>query len=1593
MGSSSTQTVGYRYLLGMHIVATMGPVDLVSAIICDDTKVAWAGVSTGGSITVSAEGLYGGPTSEGGVSGTVDFLPGGPAQGTNDYLVGVLNDDLVPCFRGVASFVLRQCYLGMNPYLKNWAFKMQRVHVRQDGIAQWYDAKAAIPLVLAFGDASTGSDNWQYLTNAPSDTSNYSNPAFDDSSWGAGVMPFGNTLGISPPPGFSATPATEIDPDQSLWVRRHITLTTLPTSVALDSIIDDHVAIWFNGTLVLDVQTAVGSPTYPPHLVLTLPPTGLIVGDNVIAIKITNTSVPGSPGDYSWLDVHMTFQNDTLDMNPAHIIRECLTDPDWGMGYNEADMDDDAFAAAADTLYSELMGISLLWDTQTDIGDFITQILTHIDAVCYVDRTTGLFVLKLIRDDYDVDTILELTENDVDHIEDFKRTQFGELITSYTVQYWDSATNTQGSVTIQDIALEQMQQAAINTTVQYVGFTNSTTATIAAQRDLRSLSSQIASCTVYTDRVAKGLQIGSVFKLTWPDYELDSDVMRVTGMGYGDGKTNRIRITCIEDKFSLDTAPFIIKAPPIWADPSGPPVGVVNQIPFEYPYYALVRQTTQASVDNGLVTNPDAGYVGVALGRPTVGVINASMYSDAGSGYVNVSTADFCPTAKLTAGIADRLQTVVAIKNVDEETSIVAGGWCQIDNEICRVDAASPTSMTIARGCMDTIPALHSINTEVYFWSVGSGEDPTQYVSGESINVKVTPKTGSGVLDIANAFPMNVVMGSRANRPYLPGNLKFNGNYFPAQVDGDTVITWAHRDRTQETGGTLTSFTDATIGPETGVTYTIKVYNHAGTLVHTASGITANTYTYSNAQETTDGGPFGPDFTITLAAERGSYESFYKYSVTLSHPAPIVLAAVFIPLANATLQHPISMTYNNGSFLVGIAGTVGYDSAYGIYKIPAGSAVPTYFGMTDDGRFGAGTLASPKSYVPAHLTFVLPNNMNQGHSLQTASGIDGHFAFYWPRAGTDDPTNVKFLLVGDDSLGTLSSVVTDSSINDDIVGLVRKADASEYAICSGNLEGAPAKLYKSTTNGISWSYLGSITGLDSLEPSDALYSRLFEMDDHSMVYITAYSYTNSAGDGVTWVPNDIINSFGSSWSIRDAAYDGTALAVLARVIPPVTFDPLIVSDGPISHIDLIGSGVGGLPVYGDRADGTKIVRFSPGGIGITGAGWSPAPALAINAGAVSSDSLALGLPDQAISFTKLTYVEPRTSSNSSINLLQGTTDFTIEFWVGNFTDVSGPPTPGLSVLFSQGRGGNPQFQNVLLTFNSTGNVLRFRTIRQTGTSTYATDVDVSVSVGYNIYSAPDFLPRMVTVTRGTGGRVYIYINGTQVGTVASGPITDLTVTGATQTGCVWGNTSAGNNAIDGVSAPWGEMVLQSLCLYNKELSSAQIAAHYAAAQADGLTYNRIYKSTDRGVTWTKTRDVALNSDNWGGGTTRWDTIRKFGTGFAVFGQDAFSAAFPHVILSTDHGATWGSITTVVTSDGTNNARILQTVSSGSRIMATASTGSGGTLQLAYSDDAITFTDIPGTVFPPGSVGFNLITLDDTGEPRFAETGEVRITEN
>lgn len=138
MGSSKTQTIGYRYYLGMHMELCHGPIDAITQIDFGE-RTAWTGnVTATTSIYIDSPDLFGGEQKEGGIQGDVDILFGEPTQGANAYLVSQLGS-ILPAFRGVVSLIFKKCYMcAMSPYIKRPGFKLRKLH------GEWYAAKSNI---------------------------------------------------------------------------------------------------------------------------------------------------------------------------------------------------------------------------------------------------------------------------------------------------------------------------------------------------------------------------------------------------------------------------------------------------------------------------------------------------------------------------------------------------------------------------------------------------------------------------------------------------------------------------------------------------------------------------------------------------------------------------------------------------------------------------------------------------------------------------------------------------------------------------------------------------------------------------------------------------------------------------------------------------------------------------------------------------------------------------------------------------------------------------------------------------------------------------------------------------------------------------------------------------------------------------------------------------------------------------------------------------------------------------------------------------------------------------------------------------------
>ena len=569
-------------------------------------------------------------------------------------------------------------------------------------------------------------------------------------------------------------------------------------------------------------------------------------------------------------------------MNPAHILYELLTLPEFSIGAASSDLNVASFQAAADTLYAEGFGLSFLWEDERPTEEFIDLIRQHIDGALYPDPATGQLTLKLVRDDFVLGDLRILDSSNILRIERFSQPLPGELVSEVQVKFEDQATGAAASVTAQDIAVLEMQGGASVPVVRnYPGIPDSTLAGKVALRELRQLATPIARAEITCTREAWDMHIGQAFRLQWPPLGIDDMVMRVADIDYGTLHNGRITLSVVQDVFRV--ADTQIGVPPAtgWASPVSSPAAAPVRLAMEAPYWVVAREVL--GDQGGLLADVDplSGLLLAAGSRPSGDAYDFRLYTRAGSSaYADRGNGAFMPAAVLASAIG-RTDTVLPISGGVDLDFVDADTWAHIDGELVKVVSVTAATLTVKRGVLDTVPAPHAAGVTIHFADDSKAIDGTEWSDGQTVNAKLLTRTGLGTLLEASAPVDSVVMNQRFIRPYAPGNVLVNTVAYPASVTGDLTIAWAHRDRTLQTAY-LVEQSEASIGPEVGTTYTIRIYNAqtGGTLIRTYSGVTGTSQAYTAAQATTDNGGTKPaNIRIEVESVRGGYVSWQMHVI------------------------------------------------------------------------------------------------------------------------------------------------------------------------------------------------------------------------------------------------------------------------------------------------------------------------------------------------------------------------------------------------------------------------------------------------------------------------------------------------------------------------------------------------------------------------------------------------------------------------------------------------------------------------------------------------------------------------------------------
>lgn len=545
------------------------------------------------------------------------------------------------------------------------------------------------------------------------------------------------------------------------------------------------------------------------------------------------------------------------DLNPMEVLFQAFNLEFGGLGVPVDLLDIPSMQAAAQTLYDEGNGMSIIISSPNSGKDIANEVLRQVDGLMYQDPGTGKMVMKLIRPDYVVGDLPVFDESNVLSVRQFTSKLWEDTINQVRVTYTNQDKGYEkGTAMVQDLANISAQERIRSITNAYPGVTKGDLATDLATRDLAQGSVPLMSALLELDRNGAALRPGDPFVWGWAAYGIEQVVMRVKNFDLGALNDNRIAVEVTQDEFAVGLTVF---SPPDSTGsgpviPNSPASALTTRVVFEAPYFFA------AASDIGL-TSQQALLAASALATGTAVSFDAYISTDT----VNYNLAEeelvFAPTGTTTAAIAAAtgvttgiLGSITVNTTSTEIASVAAGdiaggaGLFMIDDELFAHEGVTLGSGTVTlnnvrRALLDTIPAAHASGARVWFMSGDNIIDAPQTYDA-TIRAKLTPHTFNDVLSVASAPFDSITLTKRAARPLMPENIKFDGGTAfttPASPIGSKTVTWSNRSRV---AAVVRNITDSASFNETGQETIFRYKLNAGAWVETVLGAGVGTFTF-----------------------------------------------------------------------------------------------------------------------------------------------------------------------------------------------------------------------------------------------------------------------------------------------------------------------------------------------------------------------------------------------------------------------------------------------------------------------------------------------------------------------------------------------------------------------------------------------------------------------------------------------------------------------------------------------------------------------------------------------------------------------------
>lgn len=534
-----------------------------------------------------------------------------------------------------------------------------------------------------------------------------------------------------------------------------------------------------------------------------------------------------------------------LDLNPMEALYDLFAIR-WGrLGISPAMIDTASWVQCAATLYAEGNGLSMEVTSANSGQDLFEEVLRQINGVVYQDPVTEKIMAKLIRYDYDPDTIPVFDTSNVIQLRSMSKSLWEGTYNQVRVKFPNRAKDYEdGAAMAQDFANVNYQNRVRSSDLAFPGCSNDTLANALAVRSLSSISIPLYKVELLCNREAMALRPGSVFKLNWSPFHVSGMIFRVQQIDLGDLESGGISVQAIQDEFSANAIVFTPPEESLWNPPDYYPTGGGARSYLEAPYFILqAAGIVPADTESGLLvvaqapTAASLGFSAIASNDgwvTTLDVLDTSPYYG-GATLVN-SLAD-------TTAVTDGIVGNVAINMADELATEVLKDYAGISSardgstlfwmngewflyvSYTKTGTGAYTLEGVRRALFDSIPASHAALSKLWFVVGQEGLMDSLFPRTATVKSKLLDVTGFGELDPEEAAEDSTILDSRTFRPAPPDYLTLNGNRTAVPVTGVVAVAWRARNRKSTT---VELIEDAASAAEAGTDYELKWRMNAG---------------------------------------------------------------------------------------------------------------------------------------------------------------------------------------------------------------------------------------------------------------------------------------------------------------------------------------------------------------------------------------------------------------------------------------------------------------------------------------------------------------------------------------------------------------------------------------------------------------------------------------------------------------------------------------------------------------------------------------------------------------------------------------------